>query len=120
MLGRRMLLSNLGRSALLPCLVNGRRLLRFLGFLGGAALVSGKLNLTFFPARFSVDVNLFSVAANADDFVFLVAALFRISTLSFIGKLQCLDIKAFPCTSVWQYFSPFNWLYFSLSDVDRL
>ena len=77
-----MLLSNLGRSVLLPCLVNGRRLLRFLGFLGGAALVSGKLNLTFFSARdvlFSVDVNLFSVVVNAD-FVFFVAALFRIST----------------------------------------
>ena len=82
LLGQRILLSNLGRSALLPCLVNGRRLLRFLGFLGGAALVSGKLNLTFFSVRdvFSVDVNLFSVAVNAD-FGFLVAALFRISTL---------------------------------------
>ena len=76
LLGRRILLSNLGR-----------RLLRFPGFLGGAALVSGKLNLTFCSARdfsvdvtlFSVDVNLVSVAVNAD-FGFLVAALFRIST----------------------------------------
>ena len=67
---------------LLPSLGNGRRLLRFLGVFGGAALISGKLNLTFFSVRdaFSVNVNLFSVAVNADGFVFLVAALFRIST----------------------------------------
>ena len=71
---------------LLPSLGNGRRLL----FLVGAVSVSGKLNLTFFSFfsfsffsvrdAFSVDVNLFSVVVNADDFVFFVAALFRIST----------------------------------------
>jgi len=53
-------------------------MLRFLGVFGGAVLVSGNLNLT--RDVFSVDVNLFSVAVNAA-FGFLVAALFRISTL---------------------------------------
>jgi hypothetical protein len=89
LLGRRILLASLVNGKLVngKLLVNGRRLLRFLGFLGGAALVSGKLNLTFFPffsfsvrdVLFSVNVNLFSVVVNAD-FVFFVAALFRIST----------------------------------------
>jgi ATP/ADP translocase len=73
--------AGLGRSLLLPSL--GRRLLRFLGVFGGAALIiSGKLNLTFFSARdvlISVDVNLCSVAVNAV-LGFFVAALFRIST----------------------------------------
>ena len=89
LLGRRILLASLVNGKLVngKLLVNGRRLLRFLGFLGGAALVSGKLNLTFFPffslrgVLFSVDVNLFSVVVNADFVcVFFVAALFRIST----------------------------------------
>ena len=81
-----MLFASLGRRQLLSCLGRIRSSLgriRFLGFLGGSVLVSGKLNLTLFSARdvlFSVDVNLRSVAVNADGFVFLVAALFRIST----------------------------------------
>ena len=80
--------AGLGRSRLLPSL--GRRLLRFLGVFGGAALIiSGKLNLTFFSAHdvlISVDVNLRSVDVNSRSVAvnavlgFFVAALFRIST----------------------------------------